>query len=255
MDQSITFLPESPPTGSGLVPKHLNDGLSQVKFKGSKLLGDKEDTTSIQLSLSHQKKLGQTDLLSCMPEFQAALKRTILNNKYSFSSLVIQTQKSSKTSGADSTLKEKVFKPYWTELSAVLASMLSLPTKIGFVALGSILSHGCVLNSKPQYWFSTKRTSAQNKKWLKMYSRSSMSSVVDCMDSGNIKTKSLKTTTYRVYPNKDLEKIWKKWVAAVRKVYNISIEQLNKNQGYTKVGKKGGKHGFRTWVLTIWVNP
>ncbi|NEO10641.1 MAG: helix-turn-helix domain-containing protein [Moorea sp. SIO3I8] len=41
----------------------------------------------------------------------------------------------------------------------------------------------------------------------------------------------MKTTTYRVYPSKELESIWKKWVSAARKVYNISIEQLNKNQG------------------------
>jgi len=183
-----------------------------------------------------------------MPEFQAALKKPILSNKYSFSSLVTQKQRLSKTSGAGLTSEEKVFNPYWTEFSAVLASILSLPTKIGFAALGSILSHGCALNSKLKYWFSTKRTSAQSKKWLKMFWRSSMSSAVGCTDSESTKIKSLKTTTYRVYPSKELESIWKKWVSAARKVYNISIEQLNKNQGYTKVGKKGGKHGFRTWL-------
>ena len=53
---------------------------------------------------------------------------------------------------------------------------------------------------------------------------------------------------YQVYPTKELKVIWKKWLAATRKVYNISIEYLNQNQGYTKVGKKGGKYGFRTWL-------
>ncbi|WP_293098032.1 transposase [Moorena sp. SIOASIH] len=75
-----------------------------------------------------------------------------------------------------------------------------------------------------------------------------MSSVAGSTDLESISKKSLKTVSYRVYPSKELEKIWKKWISAVRKVYNISIEQLNKNQGYTKVGKKGGKHGFRTWL-------
>jgi len=42
--------------------------------------------------------------------------------------------------------------------------------------------------------------------------------------------------------------IWKKWMAAVRKVYNISIAYLNENQGFTKIGKKGGKMGFRTML-------
>ncbi|AOY84883.2 transposase [Moorena producens JHB] len=81
-----------------------------------------------------------------------------------------------------------------------------------------------------------------------MFSQLSTSSVVGSTDSGSTSEKSLKTVSYRVYPSKELEKIWKKWVSAVRKVYNISIEQLNRNQGYTKVGKKGGKHGFRTWL-------
>ncbi|WP_365940660.1 helix-turn-helix domain-containing protein [Moorena sp. SIO3I8] len=64
-----------------------------------------------------------------------------------------------------------------------------------------------------------------------MFLRSSTSSAVGCTDSESTKIKSLKTTTYRVYPSKELESIWKKWVSAARKVYNISIEQLNKNQG------------------------
>jgi putative transposase len=49
-----------------------------------------------------------------------------------------------------------------------------------------------------------------------------------------------------VYPCKELEQIWKRWVAAVRKVYNISIAYLNQHQGFEKVGNKGGKMGFRT---------
>jgi len=51
--------------------------------------------------------------------------------------------------------------------------------------------------------------------------------------------------SYRVYPTKELEAIWKKWVAATRKVYNLSIAFLNQNQGFVKLGKSGGKRGFR----------
>jgi putative transposase len=54
--------------------------------------------------------------------------------------------------------------------------------------------------------------------------------------------------SYQVYPAKELKLIWMHWLAATRKVYNISIEYLSTNQSYTKVGKKGGKHGFRTWL-------
>ena len=73
-----------------------------------------------------------------------------------------------------------------------------------------------------------------------------MSLAADSKDLENIKSKSLKTVSYRVYPEKKLEFIWKKWVAAVRKVYNISIAYLNENQSFKKVANKGGKMGFRT---------
>jgi putative transposase len=82
-----------------------------------------------------------------------------------------------------------------------------------------------------------------------------MSSVADYMDSESTKNKSLKTVSYRVYPVKELELIWKKWIAAVRKVYNISIAYLNENQGFTKIGKKGGKMGFRTMLKASGLIP
>ncbi|AOY85024.1 transposase [Moorena producens JHB] len=63
------------------------------------------------------------------------------------------------------------------------------------------------------------------------------------------------TASYRVYPVKELEKIWKKWVAASRKVYNISIDYLNTEQGYVKTTKKGGKHGFRTFLKSSGLIP
>ncbi len=149
-----------------------------------------------------------------MPEFQAAVKNLTLNNRLSFLSLVIQMRKSSPILEADSTSSEKVFKPYWTEFSQTLASLLSLPTKIGFAALGSILSHGSVIGSRLRYWFSTKKTSAQNARWSRIFLPSFMSSVVDCTDCESTKNKLLKTVSYRVYPCKELERIWKKWVAA-----------------------------------------
>jgi len=61
--------------------------------------------------------------------------------------------------------------------------------------------------------------------------------------------------SYRVYPIKELESIWKKWVAAVRQVYNIAIAYLNEHQGFDKVGKKGGKLGFRTMLKASGLIP
>ncbi len=238
-----------------LAPKRSKDGWHPVKSKVSSHKVVKEDTTSIQLSLFDQ-VIHQTNAQPCfMPEFQAAVKSLTLNSKLSFLSLVIPMRKSSPTLEVDSTSSEKVFKPYWTEFSQTLANLLSLPTKIGFAALGSILSHGCVLGSRLKYWFSTKRTSARNGKWWKIFLPSSTSSVADCTDLESTKSKLLKTVSYRLYPCKELEIIWKKWVAAVRKVYNISIAYLNQNQGFEKVGNKGGKMGFRTMLKASGLIP
>jgi putative transposase len=237
------------------VPKRSKDGLKQEKSKVSSRKAVKEDTISIQLSL-FDTVIPQTNEQPCfMPEFQAAVKKLTLNSKLTFLSLVIPMQKLSQMSEADSTSSEKVFKPYWTEFSQTLANLLSLPTKIGFAALGSILSHGSVLGSRLKYWFSTKKTSAQNEKWSKISLPSSTSSVVDYTDCESTKNKSLLTVSYRVYPTKELAVIWKKWAAAVRKVYNISIAYLNQNQGFEKIGNKGGKMGFRTMLKASGLIP
>lgn len=58
-----------------------------------------------------------------------------------------------------------------------------------------------------------------------------------------------------MYPSKELAVIWKQWVSAARKVYNISIAYLNEHQGFTKVGKKGGKQGFRTMLKSSSLIP
>jgi putative transposase len=237
------------------VPKPSKGGSKRGKSKESLPKGVKEDTTSIQLSLFDQ-VIPQTTEQSCfMPEFQAAVKNLTLNNRLSFLSLVIPMRKLLPTLEADSTSNEKVFKPYWTEFSTTLSNLLSLPTKIGFAVLGSILSHGSVLGSRLKYWFSTKRTSAQNGKWSKISLPSSTSSVADSTDCENTKSKLLKTVSYRVYPSKDLAVIWKKWLAAVRKVYNLSIAYLNQHQGFEKVGNKGGKMGFRTMLKASGLIP
>lgn len=250
----------SPPKGRSLAAgsQHQNPracGSKREKSKESSPKAVKEDTTWIQLSL-FDVETPQIPEQSCfMPGFQAALKNLTLKSKLTFLSLVIPMQKSLPISEADSTSSEKDFKPYWTEFSQTLSNLLSLPTKIGFAVLGSILSHGCVLGSRLKYWFSTRRTSAQNGKLWKMFLPSSTPSVSGCSDSPSTKSKSLLTVTYRVYPCRELEKVWKKWVAAVRKVYNISIAYLNENQGYEKKGKKGGKQGFRTMLKASGLIP
>lgn len=228
-------------------PKRSKGGSKKGKSRVSSPKVVKEDTTSTQLSL--------LDLLNqplekqyFTPEFLAALRKPTLSNKFSFLSLVTQAQKSLQTSEADSTSKEKVFKPYWNPFCQMMSDWLSLPTKIAYAGLDSILSHGLLTDPKLKYWFSTKLTSVQNERWLKTSLPSSTYLAVDCTDLGSTLDKFVKTVSYQVYPCKELAAIWKKWASAVRKVYNISIAYLNEHQGFTKIGKAGGKQGFRTML-------
>jgi putative transposase len=237
------------------VPRPLKDGLTTARFKESSPKEGSGDTTSTQCCQPEAATPLILDRSSYMPEFQVALRSPILQHRLSFLSLVTPIPKSLPTSAADSISSAKVFKPYWSEFSTIVAAQLSLPTKIGSVDLGSILLHGSAAASKPKYWFSTKLTSAQNAKWLRIFSPSSTSLVADCTDSENTKSKSLKTLSYRVYPSKELEAIWKKWVAAARKIYNISIAFLNQHQGYEQIGKSGGKRGFRAMLKASGLIP
>lgn len=212
--------------------------------------------TSTQLSLLSLER----EKPSYMPEFQAALKSLTLLHRLTFSSLVTQGAKSSKTSDQDSTTSEKVFLPYWNGFSQMMSDWLSLPTKIAYVGLDSILSHGSAIGKNVKFWFSTKRTSAQNEKWLRTSLPSSTSLVAGCTDSESTKSELMKTVTYQVYPNKDLERIWKQWVHAVRKVYNISIAYLNEHQVFPKPAKKkggelGGKMGFKKFLKASGLIP
>jgi putative transposase len=237
-------------------PGRLKDGLKPGKSKRSSRQGVNDDTTWTQLSLLQP----TVEKPSYMPEFQAALKRLTSLHKLIFLSLTTPTVSALKTSDQDSTIKEKAFFPYWNGFSQMMSDWLSLPTKIACVGLDSILSHGSVVAKNVRFWFSTKRTSAQNEKWLKTSLPSSMSSVADCTDSGSTKNKSLKTVSYQVYPIKNLEQIWKQWVYAVRKVYNISIAYLNQHQKFPKPakakgGELGGKMGFKKFLKASGLIP
>lgn len=230
--------------------RHSKDGSKKTRSKRSSRQVVNDGTMSIQLPLLLEKD----EKPSYMPEFQAALKNLTLKSKLSFCSLTTLTQKSSKTLDRDSTTDEKVFFPYWNGFCQMMSDYLSLPTKIGFAALGSILSHGSVIGKNVKYWFSTKRTSAQSVKWLKTSLQSSTSLAADSTDSENTKSVLLKTVSYRVYPVKALEKIWKQWTAATRKVYNVAIAYLNTHQSFPKPLKEngkdhlGGKMGFKKFL-------
>jgi predicted RNA-binding Zn-ribbon protein involved in translation (DUF1610 family) len=138
----------------------------------------------------------------------------------------------------------------------MMSDWLSLPRKLVGAGLDSILSH---VGSRPQklrYWFSNRATIAHHEKSLKRSSPSFTSLIAAwARDSETTNSKYAKTVTNQVYPCQELGVIWKKWVSAVRKVYNISIAYLNEHQGFTKIGKSGGKRGLRMVLKTSGLIP
>jgi hypothetical protein len=94
-------------------PEPLNGGKKKAKSKRTERHQVSDDTTPIQLSM-----LPLLSQPSSTPESAVEVKKLTFYDRLSFLSLVTPDVKSSKTSAADLTLKEKALSPYWNEFSA-----------------------------------------------------------------------------------------------------------------------------------------
>jgi len=235
----------------------LSGGKKKGKSKRTERRQDSDGTTATQFSIFHL--LNQP---SSTPELAVEVKKPTFSDRLTFFCLATPDAKSSKTSGAASISKEKVLLPYWNKFTQATSEWLSLPQKIDYVGSDSILSHGLRSGAGVRFWFSTIVHLVQNARWLKIYSPLSTATVADCTDSESIKSKSLKTLTYRVYPKGETKKVWMLRIHANRKVYNNAIAYLNQNQGkftYYTVDKKtnqpvlktSGKQAFRSFCKTL----
>ncbi len=235
----------------------LSGGKKKGKSKRSERHQDNDATTATQLSIFHL--LNQP---SSTPELAVEVKKPTFSDRLTFFCLATPDVKLSKTSGVASISKEKVLLPYWNKFTQVTSEWLSLPQKIDCVGSDSILSHGWRSGAGARFWFSTIVHLVQNARWLKIYSPLSTATVADCTDSESIKSKSLKTLTYRVYPKGETKKVWMLRIHANRKVYNNAIAYLNQNQGkftYYTVDKKtnqpvlktSGQQAFRSFCKTL----
>ncbi len=131
-----------------------------------------------------------------------------------------------KKSEVVSTSKERNFFFYWDESCLETSQWLSLPIKIDSQGLDLTSSNGSVTRITANSWFSTSQTLVQNEKWLKIFSPYSTALAADSTDSESTKLKSKKI---KVYPSRELNQVWRKWLAAVRFCYNqaISHQRLN----------------------------
>ena len=164
---------------------------------------------------------------------------TTSNGKLSICSLSIQEQKSSETSGQDSTSNGKDCAPYWTDLCMEISSRLLLPVVTDSLGLDSSLLSTWSSKTVATSWFSTKLYTAQTRNSPRIYSPSSTSSLVECRTRENTVRKSNKT---RIYLSPEQKKIVKRWFGVARFVYNKTIEYLQ--QPETKANWKAIKGGI-----------
>lgn len=178
----------------------------------------KEGTTSIDLLPELVEPIIESSSFTL--ESAAALNNPILIDRSPTSAASTRKQKFAAKSEVGLTLNAKSFFSYWNESSKEMSEWLSLPTKTDWQDSDLTCSNGSANKTGANSWFSTKQTLVQSRKWLRTSLQSSTALVVDFTDSENI---SLKSRKIRIYPTPELNKVWRKWLAACRYCFNQGI--------------------------------
>ena len=140
--------------------------------------------------------------------------------------MTIQNRKLSKTTAVVSTSIKKDFAPYWNASCEVINSALLLPIGIDSPASAEQLYSSWSNKTVEKSWFSTKLFSVPAKKnLLPIFSQFCTSFPVECLDSGDIVTKSKKI---EIFPTLHQKKILRKWFGTSRYVYNASVSLLER---------------------------
>ena len=140
--------------------------------------------------------------------------------------MTIQNRKLSKTTAVVSTSIKKDFAPYWNASCEVINSTLLLPIGVDLPASAEKLYSSWSNKTVEKSWFSTKLFSVPSKKnLLPISSQFCTSFPVECLDSGDIVTKSKKI---EIFPTLHQKEILRKWFGTSRYVYNASVSLLDR---------------------------
>lgn len=237
---------EKPPNDLGLPSAPLDDGTKKAKSNQLELQEGREDFVSKNMKR-------QKSPLCCMQESLPTPKKMTYRDKLSFYSQSIQTGNWLKRLEADSILNGENCSLYWNKYTKAISQCLSSLTPTDSLDLDFHLLSGSVSKVNVNSWFSMSVNSLQSKNSLKIYSPSYIASLVGYTDYENTEVKSKKTykkkprhqtkkltpnsvRKIRVYPCKELHRIWKQWLAAYRWIYNWTIAKLKNgctNSAYT----------------------
>lgn len=161
--------------------------------------------------------------LFAIAESQVPSNETISTDKSSICENFIQKQKLSKISAQDSTLKEKVFEPYWTDSCWEISSRLLLPVGTDYAGLDSSLYSTWSNKTVEKSWYSTKLFTVQIPNSQPIFSQSSTSSLVECTDLENTVKKSKKI---QIFLATEQKQTIKHWFGVSRYVYNQTVAYL-----------------------------
>lgn len=123
----------------------------------------------------------------------------------------------------DLTSKEKVFKPYWTDYSQEISSLLLSPTEIDSADSDLNCSNTFSSRTVEQSWFSTILKQVPNKNLPPTYYQSSIFSVAESTDLEKTTKISRKI---RLYPDKTQQNLLNELISQYRFVYNKTVDLL-----------------------------
>ncbi|CCQ49174.1 ISSoc2, transposase [Crocosphaera watsonii WH 8502] len=168
---------------------------------------------------------------------------------------------------ADSILGGESLSPFWNEYTKAISDALSAPIPTEPLDSASHLLSGSASKQAANSWFSMNVSSLQSKNSSKISCRSSTVSLLGYTDCENTKSKcnkryktkarnqTLKLTPnavlkIRVYPSKELHRLWKSWLAGNRWVYNWTIASLKSdpNQSAYSLQPKSRNTEKPDWV-------
>lgn len=241
----------------------LEDGTQKVKSNQLELPEGKEDSV-----LKSTNRV--VDQLSSTQESLHIPKKMTWKDK--LNTYVQHTQKQNlyRKLEADSTLGGKSLSPYWNEFTKEISDVLSLPIPIEQLDSDSHLLSGYANKQTANSWFSMNVKPLQNKNSLKISCLSSAAFLQGYTGLENINPKSKKqyksrprnqtvkitpnaVQKIRIYPSKELNLVWKNWLAAYRWIYNWTIKELrtDKTQSAYSLQSKCRASVRPDWVTNL----
>ena len=185
---------------------------------------EKEDITSI---VTKEKDTSNNQKESFYTQESAVTnKKTTLIDKLQGSLSCILQQNLSQKLEEDLTGNARSLEPYWNELSQEISEQLLSAIKIDSCASDLTTYNGSVNNTGVKSWFSMKQYSLQNKNSLTI---SSQLSTVLAADYTGLENTRICSKKIRVYPEEKLRQLWKQWIAAARRCYNLAIAEQRKS--------------------------